>query len=167
MSAVTAPLTARQHEVLTVFTELTNRTGMPPTVRELGVALGLTSTNTVQGHLCNLARKGYLTHSPTSSHAFRALSGEAWQGSRMVATGGVWVAELGGFGEHEIHLFGSELAVGRWLMDLCVEVADYGVLAENWTWACKAYGEMPLPGGMVAVWEWRTVENEGAVDGLR
>lgn len=53
-------LTARQREVLETIVRLIDRDGYPPTVRELGAAIGMTSTNGVTDHLKALERKGYL-----------------------------------------------------------------------------------------------------------
>jgi repressor LexA len=53
-------LTSRQRGILN-FIELQTRTrGFPPSVREIGQAVGLSSTSTVHAHLANLQRMGYL-----------------------------------------------------------------------------------------------------------
>jgi repressor LexA len=62
-------LTARQREVLEfVESEVAHR-GYPPTVREIGEALGLSSSSTVHAHLAALQDKGYLTRDPTKPRA--------------------------------------------------------------------------------------------------
>jgi len=62
-------LTPRQRQVLEfVESEVTHR-GYPPTVREIGEALGLSSSSTVHAHLAALQDKGYLTRDPTKPRA--------------------------------------------------------------------------------------------------
>jgi repressor LexA len=55
---VTHGLTARQIEVRDTIARLTAERGYAPTLRELGDALGMTSTNAVNDHLVALERKG-------------------------------------------------------------------------------------------------------------
>lgn len=54
-------LTARQREVLMAIVQHIEREGYPPTVREIGMRIGLRSSCTVQRHIEALIRKGYLT----------------------------------------------------------------------------------------------------------
>lgn len=62
-------LTPRQRQVLEfVESEVAHR-GYPPTVREIGEALGLSSSSTVHAHLAALQDKGYLTRDPTKPRA--------------------------------------------------------------------------------------------------
>jgi repressor LexA len=62
-------LTTRQREVLEfVESEVAHR-GYPPTVREIGEALGLSSSSTVHAHLAALQDKGFLTRDPTKPRA--------------------------------------------------------------------------------------------------
>lgn len=64
-------LTSRQCDCLGRIAELTARRGFAPTNRELGVALGIASTNGVQDHLKALMRKGYLTREPTLARSLQ------------------------------------------------------------------------------------------------
>jgi len=57
---VGTPLTARQEEILRHIAGCIRRTGIVPSVREIGQALGMRSPSTVHQHLTALARKGYL-----------------------------------------------------------------------------------------------------------
>jgi SOS-response transcriptional repressor LexA len=66
-------LTARQREVLEVITRETGRNGIPPTVRELGVLLGINSTNGVKDHLKALEKRGVLTHQPGKARSLKVL----------------------------------------------------------------------------------------------
>jgi repressor LexA len=62
-------LTSRQRQVLEfVESEVAHR-GYPPTVREIGEALGLSSSSTVHAHLAALQDKGFLTRDPTKPRA--------------------------------------------------------------------------------------------------
>ena len=53
-------LTPRQRKVLEVIRESVERRGYPPTVREIGEAVGLTSTSSVSHQLAMLQKKGFL-----------------------------------------------------------------------------------------------------------
>ena len=50
----TAELTGRQREIWSFLVEYVDRHGYPPTVREIGGAVGLASPSTVHAHLANL-----------------------------------------------------------------------------------------------------------------
>lgn len=69
-------LTPVQSEVLQAIRERTSSQGYPPTVRELGSLLGLSSPSTVHSHLNALQRKGYITRDPTKPRAI-AVTGRA------------------------------------------------------------------------------------------
>jgi len=62
-------LTGRQQEIWTFLVEYHGRHGYPPTVREIGVAVGLASPSTVHAHLANLERAGLLRRDPTKPRA--------------------------------------------------------------------------------------------------
>lgn len=62
-------ITDRQRKVLQVIFDYIVRYHMPPTLRELGAALGIKSTNGVNDHLCALERKGYITRRSMQSRA--------------------------------------------------------------------------------------------------
>ena len=53
-------LTSRQRLVLEVIRDSVERRGYPPSMREIGEAVGLTSTSSVAHQLATLQRKGYL-----------------------------------------------------------------------------------------------------------
>lgn len=68
-SMVIKQLSARQREILE-FIEIEMRDrGYPPSVREIGLAVGLTSPSTVHTHLNTLTRMGYLRRDPTKPRA--------------------------------------------------------------------------------------------------
>ncbi len=62
-------LTGKRREILDfIATQLRDR-GYPPSVREIGEAVGLTSSSTVHTHLTTLQRQGYLRRDPTKPRA--------------------------------------------------------------------------------------------------
>lgn len=62
-------LTDRQRSILEfINSEMTDR-GFPPSVREIGSAVGLTSPSTVHSHLATLQKKGYLKRDPAKPRA--------------------------------------------------------------------------------------------------
>jgi repressor LexA len=62
-------LTARQRQVLEFIDTEVRRRGYPPSVREIGEAVGLSSSSTVHAHLAALQDKGYLLRDPTKPRA--------------------------------------------------------------------------------------------------
>lgn len=66
-------LTDRQAAVLEFIADHISDTGFPPTIREIGDHLGISSTNGVNDHLKALERKGYLTREDAKSRAIRPL----------------------------------------------------------------------------------------------
>jgi repressor LexA len=62
-------LTGRQQEIWDYLVEYTDRHGYPPTVREIGEAVGLRSPSTVHAHLAQLERAGLLRRDPTKPRA--------------------------------------------------------------------------------------------------
>ncbi|HWI05185.1 MAG TPA: transcriptional repressor LexA [Acidimicrobiales bacterium] len=66
---MTSNLTERQRGILNFIESETRDRGYPPSVREIGEAVGLTSTSTVHAHLATLQRLGYLRRDPTKPRA--------------------------------------------------------------------------------------------------
>jgi repressor LexA len=62
-------ITARQREILDFIESQMRDRGYPPSVREIGEAVGLTSPSTVHSHLSTLSRLGYLRRDPTKPRA--------------------------------------------------------------------------------------------------
>jgi repressor LexA len=62
-------LTARQRQILDVIEQNMQDRGYPPSVREIGEAVGLTSPSTVHSHLATLERLGYLRRDPSKPRA--------------------------------------------------------------------------------------------------
>ena len=66
-------LTKRQNEIFEFISGHLDRTGYPPTVREIGKALGLHSPSTVHAHLAKLEKSGVLRRDPTKPRAIEIL----------------------------------------------------------------------------------------------
>ena len=62
-------ITQRQREILEFIEAQTRDRGFPPSVREIGLAVGLTSPSTVHSHLNTLTKLGYLRRDPTKPRA--------------------------------------------------------------------------------------------------
>lgn len=62
-------LTRRQQQIMDFILSEINRIGYPPSIREIGKAIGLTSSSTVHSHLAALERKGYIRRDPTKPRA--------------------------------------------------------------------------------------------------
>ncbi len=81
-----AGLTARQRKVLEVIRDSVERRGYPPTVREIGEAVGLTSTSSVSHQLAMLQKKGFLRRDPSRPRAVDVrLPGEVASAVERVA----------------------------------------------------------------------------------
>ena len=72
---MTEPLTERQQKILTYIKKSIQEQGYPPTIREIGEAFGIRSTNGVNDHLKALERKGYLLRGELKSRALSVIDG--------------------------------------------------------------------------------------------
>jgi repressor LexA len=74
-------LTGKRREILDFIAAQLRERGYPPSVREIGLAVGLASTSTVQAHLTTLQKQGFLKRDPTKPRAlevrYDATSGAA------------------------------------------------------------------------------------------
>jgi repressor LexA len=70
-------LTKRQKEIFDYIRGYASKQGYPPTVREIGKAVGLTSSSTVHAHLANLEKIGLLRRDPTKPRAIELLVDKA------------------------------------------------------------------------------------------
>jgi repressor LexA len=66
-------LTKRQQEIFDFIKRYSDVNGYPPTVRDIGKAVGLASSSTVHAHLANLERIGLLRRDPTKPRAIELL----------------------------------------------------------------------------------------------
>jgi repressor LexA len=74
--ATVSDITPRQQRILDFIASTVQERGYPPTVREIGEAVGLTSSSSVHAQLANLQRAGLLTKDPTKPRAM-TLAAEA------------------------------------------------------------------------------------------
>jgi repressor LexA len=79
-------LTKRQQEIFDFVKRYVSEHGYPPTVRDIGKAIGLTSSSTVHAHLANLEKLGVLKRDPTKPRALEVLVNKA---RGAVAPGGL------------------------------------------------------------------------------
>ncbi|EMR07469.1 LexA repressor [Bhargavaea cecembensis DSE10] len=66
-------MSKRQEAILTFIKEEVRTKGYPPSVREIGEAVGLASSSTVHGHLARLENKGLIRRDPTKPRAIEIL----------------------------------------------------------------------------------------------
>ncbi|VEF48274.1 LexA repressor [Bacillus freudenreichii] len=66
-------LSKRQEDILTFIKDEVKKKGYPPSVREIGKAVGLASSSTVHGHLERLENKGLIRRDPTKPRAIEIL----------------------------------------------------------------------------------------------
>jgi repressor LexA len=78
-------LTKRQKEIFDFIRKYAAKTGYPPTVREIGKAVGLHSSSTVHAHLANLEKIGLLRRDPSKPRAIELLIDKA---KRTIRPGG-------------------------------------------------------------------------------
>jgi repressor LexA len=75
------PLTDRQEEILQYIQRYIEEQGYPPTIREIGQAFGIRSTNGVNDHLKALERKGYVARGELKSRALTLIDGGRKEGA--------------------------------------------------------------------------------------
>jgi len=78
-------LTKRQKEIFDFIRKYAAKTGYPPTVREIGKAVGLHSSSTVHAHLANLEKLGLVKRDPSKPRAIELLYEKA---KRTISSGG-------------------------------------------------------------------------------
>jgi repressor LexA len=101
-------LTGRQQEIFDFLVGYQEQHGYPPTVREIGEAVGLASPSTVHAHLANLERAGLLRRDPTKPRALELLGASRKRASEPV-------------GAAQLPLLGEIAAGGPLLADQNVE----------------------------------------------
>ncbi|WP_163102236.1 transcriptional repressor LexA [Peribacillus alkalitolerans] len=69
-------LSKRQEDILEFIKDEVRKKGYPPSVREIGEAVGLASSSTVHGHLARLESKGLIRRDPTKPRAIEILEME-------------------------------------------------------------------------------------------
>ncbi|MFV1969541.1 MAG: transcriptional repressor LexA [Acidimicrobiia bacterium] len=69
-----ASLTARQREILELISSTVASRGYPPSVREIGDVVGLSSPSTVHSHLSTLASEGFIRRDPSKPRAIEVIA---------------------------------------------------------------------------------------------
>ncbi len=77
-------LTPRQRRILDVIREAVDRRGYPPSMREIGEAVGLTSSSSVAHQLASLQRKGFLRRDPNRPRAVEVVAPQHERGEQPV-----------------------------------------------------------------------------------
>jgi repressor LexA len=113
-------LTKRQRDIYEYAVRYVDRHGYPPTVREIGEAVGLASPSTVHAHLANLERAGYLRRDPTKPRALEVTRREGRARDPVIARASADV--------HRLPLVGEIAAGGPLLAEENVE--DYLAVPE-------------------------------------
>jgi repressor LexA len=111
-------LTGRQQEIWTFLTQYVDEHGYPPTVREIGEAVGLASPSTVHAHLANLERAGLIKRDPTKPRALELRRDPKPEPARAAAPDDV----------HRLPLVGEIAAGGPLLAEQNIE--DYVAVPE-------------------------------------
>ena len=82
-------LTKRQQEIFDFIKKYSAKYGYPPTVRDIGKAVGLASSSTVHAHLANLEKVGLLRRDPSKPRAIELLDRAADAVKSVVRSGGL------------------------------------------------------------------------------
>lgn len=72
-------LSTRQKQILAYIKETLRIKGYPPSVREIGEAVGLSSSSTVHSHLSKLEELGFIRRDPTKPRAIEVLDEAPWR----------------------------------------------------------------------------------------
>ena len=103
-------LTGKRRQILEVIEASLRDRGYPPSVREIGEAVGLTSTSTVHAHLATLQRLGYLRIPPGSELRRQAAA----RGLTLAAAAAIFLAAAlvldDGYRSEEVSGFGAGVA---------------------------------------------------------
>jgi len=133
-------LTARQQEIWQFLVDYVDRHGYPPTVREIGEAVGLASPSTVHAHLANLERAGLLRRDPTKPRALDLI------GHRRESRAEEREVEL-----QKLPLLGQIAAGGPLLAEQNIEdeLAVPGPLGRNADFLLRVKGESMINAGIL------------------
>jgi len=134
-------LTARQQEIWQFLVDYVDRHGYPPTVREIGEAVGLASPSTVHAHLANLERAGLLRRDPTKPRALDLI------GHRRESRGDEPVP----IKQQKLPLLGQIAAGGPLLAEQNIEeeMAVPGPLGRNADFLLRVKGESMINAGIL------------------
>lgn len=77
-------LSARQISIMNHIKKEVRTKGYPPSVREIGAAVGLSSSSTVHGHLNVLEEKGYIRRDPSKPRAIEIIDSDSYHFSKEI-----------------------------------------------------------------------------------
>lgn len=77
-------LTTRQKQILAYIKNTLYAKGYPPSVREIGKAVGLSSSSTVHSHLAKIEEMGFIRRDPTKPRTIEVLGDAPWRQSEFV-----------------------------------------------------------------------------------
>lgn len=78
-------LNSRQRQIINYIKETLRSKGYPPSVREIGEAVGLSSSSTVHSHLSKLEELGIIRRDPTKPRAIEVLEESSWRQKKFAA----------------------------------------------------------------------------------
>lgn len=87
-------LSARQESILDYIRNQVQAKGYPPSVREIGEAVGLASSSTVHGHLSRLEKKGFIRRDPTKPRAIELIQKDR-NGDQIISTPSISIPVIG------------------------------------------------------------------------
>ena len=139
-------LTARQQEIWQFLVDYVDRHGYPPTVREIGEAVGLASPSTVHAHLANLERDGLLRRDPTKPRALDLIGHRRQRAEESRGDETARDAEL-----QKLPLLGQIAAGGPLLAEQNIEdeMAVPGPLGRNADFLLRVKGESMINAGIL------------------
>ncbi len=88
-------LTKRQQEIFDFIKRYSEENGYPPTVRDIGKAVGLASSSTVHAHLANLEKLGLIRRDPTKPRALELLDRASAGMRNLIETAGAGLPLIG------------------------------------------------------------------------
>ncbi len=126
-------LTPRQRRVLEVIRDSVDRRGYPPSMREIGEAVGLTSSSSVSHQLATLERKGFLRRDPNRPRAIEVRSPDAQAGHRAGSQAGRGAAYDGAGGSvHDLETGSGDARPAAAYIPVVGKIAAGGpILAEE------------------------------------
>ena len=140
-------LTARQQEIWQFLVEYVDRHGYPPTVREIGEAVGLASPSTVHAHLANLERAGLLRRDPTKPRALDLIGHRRQRADDSRS----FDEEAAAVEQQKLPLLGQIAAGGPLLAEQNIEdeIAVPGPLGRNADFLLRVKGESMINAGIL------------------
>ncbi len=137
-SLVDLDLTKRQKEIFDYIRKYAAKTGYPPTVREIGKAVGLHSSSTVHAHLANLEKIGLLRRDPAKPRAIELLFDKA---KRAVLPQGAGLPVVG-------HVAAGEPILAEENIDEYIEIPDV-IGGEDGDYVLRVRGESMKDAGIL------------------